>query len=702
MAMTVSATVQLNDMMSGALQHITSALNIMIDNMGRTDSAIDAGFDSSAINEARQHINTANAELAETEERLNDIRNKANGAASATKNIESATRSVANASDNWLNKMAQIGAGYLSIRAVMEGVKAAIGLSDQVSQTTARLDLIVDDGGSVDELEARIRASAERSRASYQTTADSISKLGMLASDSFGSNMELIAFAELLNKSFVVAGTTATEMDAAMLQLTQAMAAGKLQGDEFRSIMENAPMVADAISEYMGVSKGELKELSSDGAITADIIKNSLFDAADDINQKFEQMPVTWEQLWVGFVDDVRQAFDPLSDSLSELAASENIQEMFEGISNAVAVVAAGLAWVTDKLDGFVGAVQENWEIIRPILIGLAAIWAVVQIATLLATIQQWAYNVAMYACPIVWIIAATIAWIAIIFAAAASLAKLTGLANSAFGIICGIVATAGAFIWNLVVGVVNAIIQFFWGYFVEPFIGIIEWIINVCEGGFDSFGSAVANLIGQIINWFLNLGQVVTTIIDAIFGFDWTSGLQSMQNEVLAWGKNEGSFSIDEEWHTAPKIERIEYGGAWKAGAEFGDGISEKILGAFDFNTNNENDPSKYFDEMENFLNGYMDMYSGLDGLADGTDETAKNTKEIAKNTQKTSELMDLVKDNWEKKLIKAYTSKATTITYDLSGMQNTYNNAGQNFDPVKEVERYLRKKAAISTEGI
>ena len=706
MAMTVSATVQLNDMMSGALQHITSALNIMIDNMGRTDSAIDAGFDSSAINEARQHINTANAELAETEERLNDIRNKANGAASATKNIESATRSVANASDNWLNKMAQIGAGYLSIRAVMEGVKTATGLSDQVSQTTARLNLIVDDGGSVDELEARIRASAERSRASYQTTADAVSKMGMQAGESFNSNLELVAFVELLNKSFVTAGTSVQGIDSVMLQLTQSMAAGKLQGEELNAVLDNAQPIVANIKKYLeeveNIDASNIKELASEGVITADVIKNAMFYAADDINKQFEQMPTTWGQLWVGFVDDVRQAFDPLSDSLSELAASENIQEMFEGISNAVAVVAAGLAWVTDKLDGFVGAVQENWEIIRPILIGLAAIWAVVQIATLLATIQQWAYNVAMYACPIVWIIAATIAWIAIIFAAAASLAKLTGLANSAFGIICGIVATAGAFIWNLVVGVVNAIIQFFWGYFVEPFIGIIEWIINVCEGGFDSFGSAVANLIGQIINWFLNLGQVVTTIIDAIFGTDWTSGLQSMQNEVLAWGKNEGSFSIDEEWHTAPKIERIEYGGAWKAGAEFGDGISEKILGAFDFNTNNENDPSKYFDEMENFLNGYMDMYSGLDGLADGTDETAKNTKEIAKNTQKTSELMDLVKDNWEKKLIKAYTLKATTITYDLSGMQNTYNNTGQNFDPVKEVERYLRKKAAISTEGI
>ena len=706
MAMTVSATVQLNDMMSSTIQHITNALNIMIDCMERTDTAVDAGFDSSKINEARKEIDIVNAELVEVENNLDDIINRSNGAAKATRNVESATRSVANASDGWLNKMAQIGAGYLSIRAVMEGIKTAVGLSDQISQTTARLNLIVDDGGSVEELEARIRASAERSRASYQTTADAVSKMGMQAGESFNSNLELVAFVELLNKSFVTAGTSVQGIDSVMLQLTQSMAAGKLQGEELNAVLDNAQPIVANIKKYLeeveNIDASNIKELASEGVITADVIKNAMFYAADDINKQFEQMPTTWGQLWVGFVDDVKQAFKPLTDELEELAASENIREMFEGISDVVAVAAAGLAWLTDKVDGFVGAVQENWEIIRPILIGLAAMWAIVTVATLIATIQQWAYNAAMLACPIVWIIAAVIAWIAILFAAAAALAKVTGAANSAFGMICGTVATAGAFIYNIFVGVINAIIQLIWGYFVEPFIGIIEWVINVCEGGFDSFGAAVANLIGQIIDWFLNLGQVVTTIIDAIFGTDWTSGLQTLQNKVLAWGKNEDSFSMDDKWRTAPELKRIEYKNAWRAGVDFGDNISDKISGFFDFSLENENDPSKYLDEMEEFLDKYKDMYSGLDGLANGTDETAKNTKEIAKNTGKTKELMELVKDNWEKKLLKEYTSKATTITYDLSGMQNTYNNAGQNFNPVKEVERYLKKKAAISTEGI
>ena len=706
MAMTVSATVQLNDMMSGALQHITSALNIMIDCMEGANTAVNTSFGNDKINEMRQHIDTANAELAETEERLNDIRNKANGAASATKNIESATRSVANASDNWLDKMAQIGAGYLSIRAVMEGVKAAIGLSDQVSQTTARLNLIVDDGGSVDELEARIRASAERSRASYQTTADSISKLGMLASDSFGSNMELIAFAELLNKSFVVAGTTATEMDAAMLQLTQAMAAGKLQGDEFRSIMENAPMVADAISEYMGVSKGELKELSSDGAITADIIKNSLFDAADDINQKFEQMPVTWEQLWVGFVDDVRQAFDPLSDSLSELAASENIQEMFEGISNVVAVVAAGLAWVTDKLDGFVGAIQDNWGIIKPILFGLATMWAVVTLATLVATAAQIGYNTAMYACPIVWIIALVLGLTVAVYFLYETIGKSLGIAQTGFGVIQGGIEVlkqffiyAGQDIANFFLGIWE-VLKTFSRNMERAF---KNSIMNI-KALFFSLGSSIADCIADI-------GEGLNKLPFMLSEFD-TTGLRNAADSWAAIAEENKGFRYKfADIGDAYEIGSSKYNPfpegwyeqAFAEGASRGDKVVYDLMSKFNFDVGNGDDKvSRYFDEMEEFLDKYKDMYSGLDGLADGTDETAKNTKEIAKNTQKTSELMDLVKDNWEKKLIKAYTSKATTITYDLSGMQNTYNNAGQSFDPVKEVERYLKKKAAISTEGI
>lgn len=517
MAMTVSATVQLNDMMSGTLQHITSALNIMLDSIVSTDSAIDAGFDSSAINEARRHIDTANAELAETEERLNDIRNKANGAASATKNIESATRSVANASDNWLNKMAQIGAGYLSIRAVMEGVKAAIGLSDQVSQTTARLNLIVDDGGSVDELEARIRASAERSRASYQTTADAVAKMGMQAGESFNSNMELIAFVELLNKSFVTAGTSVQGIDSVMLQLTQSMAAGKLQGEELNAVLDNAQPIVANIKKYLeeveDIDATNIKELASEGVITADVIKNAMFYAADDINKQFEQMPTTWGQLWIGFIDDVKLAFEPLTDELDELAASENIQEMFEGISNVVAVAAAGLAWVTDKLDGFVGAVQENWDIAQPILIGLASMFTVVTVAILGAVVAQTALNIAMYACPAVWIIALIIGLIAAFYAAIAAISRFTGTTISATGIIVGTVMTAVGAVANLFIGLWNFIMDLL-ELGQNMFADFSNFLANVFNDPVD----AICRLFFDMCDWVLGLLETIANAIDTVF----------------------------------------------------------------------------------------------------------------------------------------------------------------------------------------
>lgn len=668
--------------------------------MSRTDTATDVAFDSRAIYEMRQHIDTVNVELAETEQRLNNVSNKGNGAAKATRNIAEATRNVTSATDSWLGRIAKIGAGYLSIRAVMGGIKAAVGLSDKTSQISARLNLIVDDNGSVDELENRIRASAKRSRASYETTADAISKMGMLAGESFGSNMELIAFTELLNKSFVVAGTTATEKSSAMLQLTQAMASGRLQGDEFRSIMENAPMVADAISQYMGVSKGELKELSSDGVITADIIKNAMINAADDINQKFEKMPMTWEQLWVGFVDDVKQAFKPLSEELNELAASENISCMFEGLSDVIAVVAAGLAWVTDKLDGFVGSVQDNWEIIRPILIGLAAVWAVVQVATLLATIQQWAYNIALYACPLVWVIAAVIAVIVVFFSLIAVISKVTGKSISAFGIICGVL-----------------------NYLKQGIIYLGQDIANVFLGAWEVVKTFARNLerafeisVSNVKKTFFGLGGEVLKIIGWIaqklnalpfFSFD-DGGIMEKADEWAAKAAAEQGYRKSYEsladayrigaskYNTRPiGWEKQAYEDGYNWGAD-----KVKEIGDFfnEFNiSGNESDADKYAKEMEDFLEQFKNG-----NLAENTDETAKNTDKTAKNTEKTNSLMELIRDNLEKKAILDYTTSAKTVTYDLSGATNIYHNTGEAFDAVKELANYLRGKEATSAEGI
>ena len=644
MPMTVSDTVQLNDMTTEILQSITDSLDVMNDYMEKNDKA-------------------------------NDI-------------------------DSRVDKM---DIGHLNFENVIESIKAAISISDQEALTTARLSLIVNDGGSVEELEEKIRDSAERSRVSYQTTADTIYKLGLVAGDSFNSDTELIAFAELLNKSFVATGTTASEMDAALSQLTQVMATGSIQGEEFRLIMEDAPLVADAISEYMGISKDELKDLCSNGEITADIIKDSLFNAADDINQKFEQMPTTWEQVWGGFVDNIKQEFKPLSDSLSNLAKSENIQEMLEGIRNVASVAATGLAWVTDQLDGFVGSIQDNWDIMGPILLGLAAMWAVVEIAILMATIKQWAYNIAMYACPIVWIIALILGFIVAIYYLNETLGRHFGLSQTGFGMIMGSINTVIQGIIYLYQVVANVFMgmQKVGNTFNKNLEKAFKNSISGIKESFFKLGSDIMNFIAEIGEWLnklpLMLGEFDTTRLRNLAD-NWAKKAEDSRDydynfDSFSEAYYRGSSKYDpfpENWYLQ----------SWLSGASEGD---KKINDYFDISNSNEISGTDinihYFDKTENFLDKYDYVYSGIDDILYGTDETSVNTRKIDENTY---ELMKLVKDNREGKLANEYASKSTIITYDLSGMQNTYNNPGENFNPVREIENYLRVKALTGTDGV
>ena len=712
MAMSIGDSIELNDTVSGSFKDINSSINVLINNIERINNTMNVTFNNTSIVNVMQNINVVNAELRETESRLEEIEED------SQKNAKSAT--------NWSKVISKLGGVYNGLK---DNVKKVLDLSDTTIKTKARLSLIAD-GSGVDELESKIMASAQRSRTSYQTTLDSILNLGNQASNAFKSNDEIVGFTELLNKSFVNSGTSAQGVEAVMAQITQAMADGTLEGEGFCSIMENVPMVADAIAEHMGVSKGELEELSSEGVITADIIKNSLFAICDDINSKFEQMPVTWEQLWVGFINNVTMFFDPIFVKLNELANSKFLQVFASGVVFALAMVSNLVVNVFNVIAKFAGFIANNWSWLQYVIygvitalivynatMGIAWLTTLKSIASLIIkticgfaeatsifamTVAQKGLNAALLACPISFIIIAVIALIAIIFAVCGAIAKFTGVANSAFGVICGVVAVAGAYIWNVFAGLINSIIQFLWTRFVEPWIGIIEWVLNVFNGGFDSFGGAVANLIGNIISWFLSLGKVVTKIIDAIFGTKWTDELNSLQDKVISWGKNENAITFSRE---APNLmERIEYGQAWKAGAEFGDGISSKISGIFDFDGIEDGKTFDY-DKIKNdylFDEGNLNINGQEGDIGKNVGSIGEDTKEIAKNTQKTNELIELVKDNWEKKLIKEYTSKITNINYDFSKMNNTYNNAKDNFNPVKEVERYLRAKAAISTEGI
>ena len=331
-----------------------------------------------------------------------------------------------NSADGLLGKFKQIALTVAS----MAGMQKVLGLSDQVASNSARLDLIVDDGGSVEELEDKIFASAIRSRGYYLDTANVISKLGILAGDSFKNNDEMVAFAELMNKNFIIGGASIQEQTTAMYQLTQAMAAGKLQGDEFRSIMENAPLLAEAIAEYTGKTKGELKEMSSEGVITAEIIKNAMFASADEINTRFEKMPMTWAQIWTKMKNIALKAFEPVLKKLNELANNPQIQGAFQSLINVLSIAAQaflglveGAMWLYNVLEpiapvilGIVGA-YVAFNIISGIVSAVLGIMSTIQTiqaaasmlqagATLSATAAQYGLNTALYACPIVWVVA--------------------------------------------------------------------------------------------------------------------------------------------------------------------------------------------------------------------------------------------------------------------------------------------------------
>lgn len=403
------------DKVSNQVESLRQQLNEAIQSQNELTQAMNQ-MDIIATNEAYQKL-VNNIDSAER-----NIRENITGQEQFNNSINSGVRSA----DNLSNKFKSILTTILSI----VGAKKVLDLADETSLTSSRLNLIVDDGGSVEELENKIFASATRTRAEYLDTANVISKLGILAGDSFKNTDEIIAFTELMNKNFKISGASIQEQTAGMYQLTQAMASGKLQGDEFRSIMENAPLLAEAIADYTGKSKGELKELSSEGLITADVIKNAMFAAADKTEERFERMPMTFAEAWTKMKNIAIKTFQPVLTKISSIVNSSEFQEMFVSFINVVSIAAQAVLelinaaiWLYEILEpftplilGIVGAyiafnvISGLVSIALGVMSTMEAIHSAASMmaagATLAETAAQWGLNSALYACPIVWIVA--------------------------------------------------------------------------------------------------------------------------------------------------------------------------------------------------------------------------------------------------------------------------------------------------------
>lgn len=673
---TIRSQMVLNDQVTGVLKNITRALDITLHSFEQMQDASANAVDVRLLNQARAGLGEVNLAVREMEE---NYRRAAQQEQQVTRNIRQSTQAEQqlNASirggNDALDDMVGKAKNLAATIGASVGLKKLIELSDQMTSTTARLNFIVDDGGSVEALEAKIMASAQRSRAAYLDTASAIASMGANAGAAFSSNDELIAFMEQVNKQFVIGGASAQGQAAAMLQLTQAMAAGALRGEELNSILENAPGIARAIEQYMGIAEGSIKSYAEKGAVSATVVKNALLSIADETNAKFNGMAMTWGQVWTQMGNIALKVTQPLLTAINWLANNLSvIGPILLGLGAAFLVFQVAAHWTQIAAV----ATAAYHAVVNLLSIGFGVLTG----NTVAASAAVSTFNSALLASPITWIIMLIAVVIGLLYGVVAIINKVTGSSISATGLICGAIAVAGAFIGNTVIGLLNALIQYIWAIFVAPFLGIVEWILNVCNGGFNSFGDAVANLIGQIIGWFLNLGKVVTTIIDAIFGTNWTAGLESLQSSVTAWGKNENAITLDKN---APTIDyRFEYGDAWAAGNDFGKGIDAKIGGMF--NTGGLGDSSGF----------------DLGDIAAYTGETADNTGKTADALAVTEEQLEYLRDIAERDAINRFTTAEVKI--DMTGMTNRIDGSADLDGVISQLTEGFTEALVTAAEGV
>ena len=558
---TIQSSIQLMDGMSKPLNSIISSINMTISALQRVNGTT-VNLNTSELLGAQAEIQRAGAQIRSIE---NNIANSIDAQVNAQNKLNNSMNSGVTAASNLYSKIGKMVGAYAGIRTLMSG----LNLSDTITQNTARLNLMNDGNQSTAELQNMIFKSAQSSRGNYFSTLDSIGKMGLTAGDAFNSNAELIDFMELINKQFKISGTSATGIDAAMLQLTQAMGAGVLRGEELNSIFEQAPLIVKNIANYMGVPIGQIKTLAAEGKLTSDIVKNAMFYAANDINKKFGSIPTTFNDMIVNLKNNFMRAYEPISARLSNLFNSSNFKTftgmLITGMTRVINLTVSGM----DIISKFATVMKNNWDVISPALgavtfgvlayksslimanaeliknnilqgkniigsITMAGKNLYLAASTFLGTVAQEGFNAALYACPITWIVGGIMLLIGALYAGVAAFNAITGKSVSATGIITGgigmIVATVinmGATIWNTLLSVA----EFMMNVFTHPIY-------------------AIKKMIGDFILDFIDNLKFLAGVSDKVLGTEFTASLNDAEtwvNTKLTQAKPENYADISD-----------------------------------------------------------------------------------------------------------------------------------------------------------
>ena len=594
-------------------------------------------------------------------------------------------------------------AAYISIQSVGK----ALNISDELVQTTSRLNMMNDGVQTTAELVNMVYAAAQDARGSFSQMADVVARFGNNAKDAFSSSEEVVAFADLIQKQMTIAGASTQEAANAELQLSQALGSGVLRGDELNSIFEQAPNLIQNIADYLDVPIGKIREMAADGELSADVVKAAIFSAADDINSKFNEMPMTWGQMWQSMQNTALIAFQPVLQRLNDLANSEAFQTFIQGAIEAMATLANILLNIFELVGTVGGFIADNWSVLSPIIYGVIAALAVyaaylgivkgIEIAsaaataihsvamsakigvmaaltgqTMAATAAQMGYNGALYACPVVWIIVLIIALIAVIMAVCSAIAKMTGIANSGFGVITGGVNVVIQFFKNLGLTVAN----------------IALGIGNAIAALASNMMTAFHNAICSVQSWFYNLLSTALSVIEGICAalnklpfveFDY-SGISSAADDYAAKaseaaGNKEDYQSISDAFNEGfTTFDAFQDGwasDAFNAGAAWGDGVADKVSNFSLSDVFGQTDIPNVGD----YTSGFSDAIANS-GVGDSIGNIDDNTGKIKDSLEVSEDELKYLRDIAEQESINRFTTAEVTIN------QTNNNNVSSDTD--------------------
>lgn len=667
--------------LAAPLMHIISSVNMAISSIYDMDQAMNAGVNTASLEAARNEIAQATVAAEEFNQTMQQASSPINDNIRRQEQFNQSLQNGASESSNLVSAIKRMAGAYLSIQTAGK----ILEMSDEITQTTSRLNMMNDGLQSTADLYNMVYVAANDVRGSLGDMASVVARFGNNAKDAFSSSAEVVQFANLVQKQMTIAGASTQEAANAELQLSQALGSGVLRGDELNSIFEQAPNLIQNIADYLNVPIGKIRSMAQDGELSADVVKQAVFAATDEINANFESMPMTWGQMWTVFQNNATMAFQPVLQRLNDLANTDGFQTFTTNAINDLAVVAGVVLDIFEGIGSVGTFVSDNWQIIGPIVEGVAAAltvyygWQLLSTsATKAAAAAQWIYNAAMNANPAA-IVAISIGALIVLIGILAN--KFTGtghIAQSVFG---------------MITGGINVVIQYFknWGLTVaDIFIGI--WNAGgACATNVEiAFHNAISHVQALWYNMLSTALTVVSGICSALnklpfVDFDYSGITGAADNyaskAAAAAGNTKDYASVPAAFSKGVKTYDTYQKGwvndAYTAGAAWGDGVTSKIKNTLSSKATN-------IPNANNYPNA---LASSNAATAANTADTAKNTAKTANTLSASSEDLKYLRDIADRE----YVNKFTTAQIKVEMINHNNVNNDMDLDGMAE---HLRSK--------